>query len=334
MNKNKVLAILVILFVYFITTSFFSYLRYINELEKISVGYRSPVAQIIKTNAFSISKDKNNLKKFFEDTRINNYIIFDDSFNRTDLRGILFKGNVRFPRMIEGRFFIEADFFAGKKLAVLGENLLDYTYLRDGKRYISLFNEEYDVIGICGYGLNNIIDNMLFYNLDSIVIEQGLYCIDAFNVRVNNKIINIISTFGEVEIIKGENTGIKRLIGYEAYSGYVICGILLIMVILFLTKCHLFFQVIKKTLLTVKYIGFSYCQCVYITLNKWLLYEACGFISAFVLYCFLFLYTDIKVINRSFDYLLLFILLSVFLCSFVLYLFYVNFYYRKGLTKC
>ncbi|ABW19769.1 ABC transporter permease [Alkaliphilus oremlandii] len=177
MKKNKILTILLIILVYLFSITLYSYVKYMEELDKISTGYSSSsTAKKINTDVFLGEKREHNLKFLFSYTEIDNYIMFDDSFNNNQIRGVLVKGKVGSPKILSGRFFNESDFFSEKKIVVIGENMVQHTYEENEKKYISLFDNAYEVIGICGYGLNSIMDNIIFYNLDSVYFsEWGIY---------------------------------------------------------------------------------------------------------------------------------------------------------------
>lgn len=159
MNKNKILTVSLMILIYLFSTTFYTYVKFIEELEKISIGYSGSATIKINTDIFLGEHRADNLKHLFRSENIDDYIIFDDSFNNEQLRGVLVKGSVNSPKILEERFFNETDFFSNKKIVVIGENMIEHTYEKSGKKYISLFNDIYEVIGICGYGINSIIDN-------------------------------------------------------------------------------------------------------------------------------------------------------------------------------
>ncbi|ABR50255.1 hypothetical protein Amet_4174 [Alkaliphilus metalliredigens QYMF] len=336
MNKNKIFTISLIILVYIFAITVSTYVKYVEELEKISIGYRGPATQKIKTSMFLGEYGTDNLKDLFESENINDYVIFDDSLNNPQLRGVLVKGNVNLPKILDGRFFNETDFFANKKLVVIGENMTEYTYAENEKRYLSLFNDSYEVIGICGYGINSIIDNIIFYNLDSIHhADWGIYSIDGNNVAKTNLILNTISNLGEIEIIIDENQGIKRLLGYERHSHRVIYPIIILIWILFFIKSRSFFLTIQKTLQVSKFLGFSLYHTIYITLGKWVIYETIGIISSIAIYSVFFSFSDFKRIMNGFPLNITCVIFSLFICSFIAYIVYICYYWsKKGVIKC
>lgn len=94
------------------------------------------------------------------------------------LKRIIFKGKVTGIPVISGRFFTEADFFSGKKLAVLGRapttagvELVN----ENGTQYVKVNDELYEVIGRVGYSVPSAVDQMIFINLDGENASQQ-YC--------------------------------------------------------------------------------------------------------------------------------------------------------------
>lgn len=330
MNGNKFITTSLIVLVYVVAITLSSYLEYVEELEKISIGYRSSATQKIKTSALIGEQGTDNLKYMFESKNIDDYIIFDDSLNNPQLRGILVKGNVNSPKIIKGRFFNETDFFVDKKIVVIGENMIKYTFQKNDKRYLPLFNDTYEVIGICGYGSNGIIENIIFYNLDSLCLNDwGMYSIDGNSTNKTNLIINKISDFGEIETIINEDQGIKRLLGYNSHFLKVSFSITLLILLLFLLKSRSFFLMIQKTLHICRFLGFSFYQAICITLGKWALYEGIGIISVMSIYSISFVFFDFTIIINGFSLRAIFVAFSLFICSFVAYIVFVGYLWSK-----
>lgn len=336
MDKNKTLTILLTILVYSFAIMISTYLRYIKTLEQISVGYSGPNTQKIKTDTFLGEYRMDNLKHLFENESTGNYAIFDDSLNNVQLRGILIKGNMKSPRIIEGRFFNETDFFTDKKMVVIGENMIEYTYTEDGKRYLSLFNDVYEVIGICGYGINSIIDNIIFYNLDSIQpADWGVYSIDGNSTTKTNLIVNIISGLGKTEIVIDEDRGIQRLLGYKRHSDKIIYSTIFLIPVLFLIKSRSLFLTIQEMLNVSKFLGFSLYHTIHVALGRWMLYEVIGIIISVAVYSIFFQFSNFRVIINSITLNLILIMLGLFFCSLIVYITHICCCWgKKGAIKC
>ncbi len=83
--------------------------------------------------------------------------------------------------MIQGRFFEKDDFAENSLVAVVGKNVED-TYTEDGKNYVQVKGQEYQVIGTIGYDGDTAFDNYVFVPLFSCTDEMlNLYTIDFFS---------------------------------------------------------------------------------------------------------------------------------------------------------
>lgn len=81
-----------------------------------------------------------------------------------------FKGNwgSTYP-ILEGTFYTEQDIKKGEKVVLLGKNIAK-KYLDKEKKFISIDDEEYKVIGIVGYkGKESAFDNSIFYAYNSTI---------------------------------------------------------------------------------------------------------------------------------------------------------------------
>lgn len=84
-------------------------------------------------------------------------------------------------RIIKGRYFDATDFFTGSRVAVVGADAAEtLTFEKnDGKSYVSIFENDYLVIGTIERYENADINTAVFYNLDSIPVYNGTLVIDA-----------------------------------------------------------------------------------------------------------------------------------------------------------
>ena len=97
-------------------------------------------------------------------------------------RGVYVKnGRSTFP-VIWGRSFQKSDFFAGKKVALIGRNRRNDCQTIDGKAYYAVQGELYEVIGILGIESPSLLDNYLWINLDAMLDffqSDGFYVLDG-----------------------------------------------------------------------------------------------------------------------------------------------------------
>lgn len=180
------------------------------------------------------------------------------------------------------------------------------------------------------------MDNIIFYNLDSVYFtDWGIYSIDGDTAAKTNLIVNTISNLGDIEIISDENQGIKRLLGYEKHSNKIMYPATLLILILFFIKNRFFFLTIQKTIGVSRLLGFSLYHTICITLGKWGMYEAIGIIISLIIYSVFFWFSDFRTIINSFPLNINFIMPVLLICSFVVYIIHLCYYWnKKGVIKC
>lgn len=114
---------------------------------------------------------------------VNNVIIYKERLESlTDTRGVYYKGKIEKPPLLSGRFFEESDFSGNQKVALIGGNYLRETVTREGIQYITILEEEFEVIGVLGSGQVSRLDTMLWIPLDvavSLTGTEGTYYIDG-----------------------------------------------------------------------------------------------------------------------------------------------------------
>ena len=121
-----------------------------------------------------------------------NYLV---AIHDGELRGVLFRGDVTCPPVIEGRFFEEYECLSRDNLAVVGSDFLDDVYFKNNERFIQYNDKEYKVIGIVGIATSSTLDSMIFVNIGSLSPEKQLnkrYYIDG-----NNSMETIYSEMNE-----------------------------------------------------------------------------------------------------------------------------------------
>lgn len=337
MARSKFLTVICVISIYFLSMSFQLYLAHITELEKISTGYRSDEIVTIKTTAFLGKNRIENLRYLFEEKEIKEYLLFDDSLGNSRIRGVLVKGNLPHPKILKGRFFEESDYFKGHKVIVVGKEVLKYTHQNNGKTYFNLFNTEYEVIGVCGYGNQSAVDYIVYYNLDSMETskEWGIYSIDTIKDKDRVNFLRTVTRLSETNFIKNENSGIKRLLGYENYNKIVPATMMILILSLVIVHNKLFFSVIKTHLEVFNLIGFSFWQSLKLTFVKRLAYESFGLIgSSLAYYVYTYYYCkNIEIFNSV--AILFWTTMIIMCCSFILYFAWMWHWYRKkGIVSC
>lgn len=90
-------------------------------------------------------------------------------------RAVYYQGNPELPPLVSGRFFTIEECLSDQKLAVIGQNQIEKTWMdtKSNKTFITLLDEPYEVIGIAGLNVTSTIDDLAFVNFGSVAIHQG-----------------------------------------------------------------------------------------------------------------------------------------------------------------
>lgn len=108
--------------------------------------------------------------------------------------------------MLEGRFFKKDE--TGKK-AVIGKNYIEKIVKHDGKDFINILNDQYEVIGIIGARFSSTIDYLVLLNLEDIKhIEERKIVVDTSD-KSNIKTLKEYFACGEENLM--EKRGITRI---------------------------------------------------------------------------------------------------------------------------
>ena len=99
-----------------------------------------------------------------------------DPKNEPKIRGWYYKGEVENPEITEGRFFTEEEISEECNYAVVGKNVLkDFVTEKDGKRFITIREREYEVIGTVGRkGHDTTVDDWVFLTFDTVMKRNSL----------------------------------------------------------------------------------------------------------------------------------------------------------------
>lgn len=183
------------------------------EIHKLNNGYYSSNKQ-----SFSISKKTStydDIKKIYSKC-LKGTILYKEMSTVEDLRGVLVKGNIKGPPIMEGRFFNKNDFYENKHLAVVGNKQRERMFKKDSITYIDIGGYPYEVIGIVGSNEKSLLDYTIYVNLDSfseIGNNAGLFHLDGISdyvvetsLQKFKSDINIInlSKYGIINVFFGE----------------------------------------------------------------------------------------------------------------------------------
>lgn len=103
------------------------------------------------------------------------------------------KSYVNLP-MQQGHFFKKRDFNEDYYCAVIGKKLIDKTYEKDKKRYITLAGMEFEVIGIVGYECETVMDDYIYINgmIPKKLFDSSLYQIDFLDAGKEDEILQYL----------------------------------------------------------------------------------------------------------------------------------------------
>lgn len=119
---------------------------------------------------------------------------------------IIIKGNEEFPYIMESGRLPGTDEDSGKLVAALGRERYKYTYEKNNSRYITICDEEYEVVGIIG-GKSDYWDDVIVLCVDNI----GSKTLDEI-IAGSKYEIYLESNIYDIEALKQEYDGIFRFI--------------------------------------------------------------------------------------------------------------------------
>lgn len=91
-----------------------------------------------------------------------------------DTRGVFYKGKIPVPSLLSGRFFTPEESWGKEKKALVGARFEKDIYKKDGKQYIEIFGEPFEVIGILGSSQPTRLDSMKWIPLETAVEMTGI----------------------------------------------------------------------------------------------------------------------------------------------------------------
>lgn len=230
-----------ILALFLVVISLFLVNNRLIEIHKLNNGYYS-----LNTQAFSIRKKIStyeDIKKIYSKC-LKGTILYKEMSQVEDLRGVLVKGNIKAPPIIEGRFFNENDFYKKKHLAIVGSKQKERMFKKNSSTYIDIGGYPYEVIGIVGSKEKSLLDYTIYVNLDSfseIDNNEGLFHLDGIaddtvqmsleELKSNINIINL-SKYGIINVFFGELPsfslllciGVSFLLSYAFFTYFWICS--------------------------------------------------------------------------------------------------------------
>lgn len=222
-NFDEKILILIFIIISILLISISSYLSETYKIQCMSQGYYS------SNTIYFRNESNNNLNIEQIKSIINNSIFFKELDLNYDIRGIIYSGKILMPEIKEGRFFEEADFNSGKKLAVIGSEFNNNIQKIENEEYVIFNNDKYKIIGIMGYKQKSTLDRACFLTLDnSLLNTPGTFAIDGEN---NNNVIsayNKISKYLDSNIqIDREINSLNKFFNLEKYNISMFCTLII-----------------------------------------------------------------------------------------------------------
>lgn len=115
-----------------------------------------------------------------------------------DTRGIFYSGKIEIPPLLSGRFFTPEESRGNERKALIGARFRKDLYQEDGKQYIEILGEPFEVIGILGSAQPTRLDNMKWIPLETAVELTGIsgrYAADGISetaVENNTKLLRTV----------------------------------------------------------------------------------------------------------------------------------------------
>lgn len=112
-----------------------------------------------------------------------------------DTRGVFYRGKIDVPPILSGRFFTQEESRGSERKALIGTRFEKDLYKEDGKEYIEILGEPFEVIGILGSSQPTRLDSMKWIPLETAVELTGIsgrYAVDGISgtaVRNNTELL-------------------------------------------------------------------------------------------------------------------------------------------------
>lgn len=91
-----------------------------------------------------------------------------------DTRGVFYKGKISVPHLLSGRFFTPEESWGKEKKAMVGARFEKDIYKKNGKQYIEILGEPFEVIGVLGSSQPTRLDSMKWIPFETAVELTGL----------------------------------------------------------------------------------------------------------------------------------------------------------------
>lgn len=222
------------------------------QLELNSRGFYNEYAQeFMLTEAASEERFLKAMQASVQDGIV--YLMHLDYANT--LQGVWYQGEIKKPELESGRFFVEEDFSSGKRVAVIGKKYLKELEKKDGKSYLEIGEESYEVIGILAAQEDTRMGQLKFINWDAAIKTYGLagdYLLDGLNKsKVKEEIDQLAERMYSDEFyhsdLEVDDDSVVRVFGLETLDAiymvmvvnFIICGIFITVYWLYKKKSYI-----------------------------------------------------------------------------------------------
>lgn len=202
LNFINLLSVIILLITISAISSTIMYSNKIKQLGKISNSFYNE-----DSIYFYQSLDEINYDDLYHSIT-NNMLLYNQISTSEDIRGVIFKGKIEIPNLIDGEFFSEKVFeSSSSKLAVVGK-LVDTVEVNGVDCYF-YNNEYYKIIGTVGYSYPTKLDKMVLLSMNSeLLYPKVQYIVSSNSVEQSKKFVFNEKIFGDVLLFERDNAGI------------------------------------------------------------------------------------------------------------------------------
>lgn len=149
------------------------------ELEESKRGFYSKEA----VQLINVKSGWEEIRGVLMEPEWNNGIIYKKDMDvESDTRGVFYKGDFRKLSLVSGRYFSEEELVHNEKKALIGQGFEKDIWEKNGKRYIDILGEKFEVIGVFGSAQPTRLDRMKWIPL-GIAVDltgtEGEYIVDG-----------------------------------------------------------------------------------------------------------------------------------------------------------
>lgn len=251
----------------------------LGKMEEGTFGEKAGIIALKDNNA----QAKNDLYKTLKENKLNCALYLDDKQNiENTVRYMAFtKKYVDLP-MVSGRFLMESDLRAGNMVAVVGKKVSG-VYLKQGKEYIRINEQEYRVIGKMGYEEDTAFDNYIFVNLFACEnSELTIYTVDFFDRDNGWDILEKYAEKNDKAEILSETESFVDNINTEIDSGGYFVALLIcyILCIVLISYQWLMFQ--RREMAIRRLVGATQGQIVMKVISDYIVYMIVAFVIGYL----------------------------------------------------